>query len=100
MVYPLMKRAGWIRPSNTISSQHPQKSPPESIYSLPATLIDGKSLQLQDLKGKKILLVNTASDCLFTSQYTELNTLFIKNSDRLVVLGFPANDFRNQEKGG
>jgi glutathione peroxidase len=51
------------------------------------------------LKGKKVLLVNTASDCGYTNQYADLQKLFEKNSDRLIILGFPANDFKEQEKG-
>ena len=62
-------------------------------------LNNGQLLQLQQLKGKKLLIVNTASDCGYTNQYGELQELQTRMSDRLVVIGFPANDFKEQEKG-
>ena len=54
---------------------------------------------LSELKGKKILLVNTASDCGYTAQYAGLQALHEKHFDKLVIVGFPANDFGAQEKG-
>jgi glutathione peroxidase len=51
------------------------------------------------LKGKKVLIVNTASDCGFTGQYDELEKLHQQYKDKLIILGFPANDFKEQEKG-
>jgi glutathione peroxidase len=51
------------------------------------------------LQGKKVLLVNTASDCGYTAQYKELQQLQDRFADRLVIIGFPANDFKEQEKG-
>ena len=59
----------------------------------------GKELKFDSLKGKKILLVNTASDCGYTGQYDDLQKLYQDYSDRLMVIGFPANDFKQQEKG-
>lgn len=72
--------------------------PAVPLYILPATLIDGKKLNLNDFKGKKILLVNTASDCGYTSQLDALEKLYQSKKEKLVVLGFPANDFKEQEK--
>lgn len=69
------------------------------FYTLPAILNDGKSLNLHDFKGKKILLVNTASDCGYTGQFEALEKLYQEHKENLVVLGFPANDFKEQEKG-
>ena len=60
---------------------------------------NGDTLDFSTLKGKKILLVNTASDCGYTEQYEALQKLAEKYKDKLVVLGFPANDFKEQEKG-
>ena len=54
---------------------------------------------LQHLKGKKVMLVNTASDCGYTDQYDDLQKLYEEYKDKLVVIGFPANDFKEQEKG-
>lgn len=62
--------------------------------------IDGKPLPLADFKGKAVLVVNTASQCGFTPQYTGLQALWSKYRDRgLVVLGVPSNDFGAQEPG-
>src|SRR5688572_30370644 len=70
-----------------------------SLHNLSVHLNNGSELELESLKGKKILLVNTASDCGYTNQYDDLQKLFETNRDKLVVIGFPANDFKEQEKG-
>jgi glutathione peroxidase len=75
------------------------KAPVVSIYDLPVKLNSGSQLDLKELKGKKILFVNTASDCGYTRQYEELQELQNKYAGRLQVIGFPANDFSEQEKG-
>jgi glutathione peroxidase len=69
------------------------------IHTLSVPLNNGKMLPLQELKGKKLLLVNTASDCGYTAQYSELQQLQEQYRDTLQVIGFPANDFKEQEKG-
>jgi len=68
-----------------------------SIYDIPLKTIDGKDFSLATLKGKKILIVNTASFCGFTNQYAELQKLHEKYGDKVAVLGFPSNDFGGQE---
>jgi len=68
-----------------------------SIYDYPLTTIDGKEFDLNSIKGKKILIVNVASKCGYTYQYEGLQNLFEKYSDKLIILGFPANDFLWQE---
>jgi len=73
--------------------------PPQSIYALSIEKNDGNILRLDSLKGKKILLVNTASDCGYTAQYDDLQKLHEQYKEKLVVIGFPANDFKEQEKG-
>lgn len=73
--------------------------PPVSFYSLKGVLNDSSSLDFATLKGKKVLLVNTASDCGYTDQYHDLQKLAEEHKDKLVVIGFPANDFKEQEKG-
>jgi glutathione peroxidase len=71
-----------------------------SFYDLKALTIDGKEFDFSSLKGNKVLIVNTASKCGHTPQYEELETLFRKYGDRnFVILGFPANNFLNQEPG-
>ena len=69
------------------------------FYSLPARLNDGSVVKLEEFRGKKILLVNTASDCGYTGQYTGLEQLYQEHIEKLVVIGIPANDFKEQEKG-
>ncbi len=75
------------------------KQPPISFYSLKATMNNGDTLDMATLKGKKVLLVNTASDCGYTNQYDDLQKLADEYKNKLLVLGFPANDFKEQEKG-
>lgn len=70
-----------------------------SFYSLMGTTNAGIQFDFAKLKGKKVLIVNTASNCGFTGQYDELEKLNRDNEDRLIVIGFPANDFKEQEKG-
>ncbi|MCP9750457.1 glutathione peroxidase [Ferruginibacter sp. HRS2-29] len=70
-----------------------------SFYDLQITLNNGKPFAFSDLKGKKVMLVNTASDCGYTRQYDDLEKLYAANKDNLVIIGFPANDFGEQEKG-
>jgi len=70
-----------------------------SFYDLKATLNNGNELDFTSLKNKKVLIVNTASECGYTAQYEGLQALQEKFDNQLVVLGFPANDFGAQEKG-
>ncbi len=69
------------------------------FYSLKSMANNGTEFDFTQLKGKKVLLVNTASDCGFTNQYDQLQELHEKFQNKLVILGFPANDFKEQEKG-
>jgi glutathione peroxidase len=62
-------------------------------------LNNGNSVPLASFKGKKIMLVNTASDCGYTPQYEALQSLYEQYNRNLVIIGFPANDFGEQEKG-
>jgi glutathione peroxidase len=75
------------------------KQPFVSFYSLKGQLNNGDTLDFADLKGKKVMLVNTASDCGYTNQYADLQKLADEHKDKLIILGFPANDFKEQEKG-
>ncbi len=74
-------------------------APSVPFYSLNAIANNGSEFDFAQLKGKKVLLVNTASDCGYTGQYDQLQQLHEKFQNKLVVLGFPANDFKEQEKG-
>ncbi len=73
--------------------------PRQAIYDFNIELNNGRSLDLSTLRGKKILLINTASDCGYTNQYEQLQELFTRLPEKLMVIGFPANDFKQQEKG-
>ena len=70
-----------------------------SVYDFKVDALDGGSIDLAAYKGKKILIVNTASECGNTPQYEEVEELYNKYKDRLVVIGFPANNFGGQEPG-
>ena len=71
-----------------------------SIYEFDAETLDGQPAPLADYKGKVVLIVNTASKCGFTKQYEGLETLYKRFRDRgLVILGFPCNQFGQQEPG-
>lgn len=72
---------------------------PTTIYDFKIQSIDGKTIDLSQYKGKKILLVNTASECGYTPQYEALQKLSEMYKDKLVVIGFPANNFGGQEPG-
>jgi glutathione peroxidase len=74
-------------------------NPPVSFYSLHATLNNNNDLDLSGLHGKKIIIVNTASDCGFTDQYAELQSLFERFQNKVEIIAFPSNDFKEQEKG-
>lgn len=71
-----------------------------SVHEFTVQSIDGKDVDLSQYKGKVLLIVNTASKCGFTKQYADLVELQKQYADKgLVILGFPANDFGNQEPG-
>ena len=71
-----------------------------NFYEYSAKNLQGKDISLQDFKGKTVLVVNTASECGFTPQLEGLEKLYQKYKDRgLVILGFPCNQFGNQEPG-
>ena len=73
--------------------------PLQSFYDLSAQLNNGALLSFNTLRGKKLLLVNTASDCGYTNQYSDLQKLYEEHQNKLTVIAFPANDFQEQEKG-
>jgi glutathione peroxidase len=70
-----------------------------SVYDFKVAALDGGTIDLSAYKGKKILIVNTASKCGFTPQYADLQKLYEKYKAKLVIIGFPANDFGGQEPG-
>ena len=70
-----------------------------SVYDFKVPGLDGKTIDLAKFKGKKLLIVNTASKCGYTPQYTDLEKLYEQYKDKLVIVGFPANNFHQQEPG-
>src|SRR5690606_11535246 len=72
---------------------------PKSIYEFKVPALDGSTIDFSDFKGKKILIVNTASKCGNTPQYEQLEAIYEKYNGKLVVVGFPANNFMRQEPG-
>ena len=70
-----------------------------AIYDFKVPALDGSSIDLSAYKGKKIMIVNTASKCGNTPQYAELEKLYEKYKSKLVIVGFPANNFGEQEPG-
>lgn len=70
-----------------------------TFYDLTINDITGEPLQMRDFEGKFVLCVNVASKCGFTPQYKGLQTLFEQYGDKLVVIGFPCNQFMGQEPG-
>jgi glutathione peroxidase len=70
-----------------------------SFYDFKVKTLEGKEFDLASLKGKKVMVVNTASKCGFTPQYKELEEVYSMYSDVLVIIGFPANNFLHQEPG-
>jgi glutathione peroxidase len=70
-----------------------------SIYDFKVEGLEGGTIDLAAYKGKKIMIVNTASKCGNTPQYAELEQLYEKYKDKLVIIGFPANNFGSQEPG-
>lgn len=71
----------------------------KSIHGFKVEALEGGTIDFSTFKGKKILVVNTASQCGYTPQYKELETLYEKYKDKLVIIGFPANNFGGQEPG-
>ncbi len=70
-----------------------------SVYDFKVSALDGGALDLAKFRGKKMLIVNTASQCGYTPQYAELEKLYQEYKTKLVVIGFPANNFGGQEPG-
>lgn len=97
--YPMIRNIGKKGKNGTIFVNEKKTEPNISFYDLHVVLNNGKPLHFSGFKGKKAILVNTASDCGYTGQYSELQTLHERLSDSVTIIAFPANDFAGQEKG-
>jgi glutathione peroxidase len=70
-----------------------------SFYSFKVKTLEGGDFDFSTLKGKKVMVVNTASKCGYTPQYKDLEAVYKEYGDNLVIIGFPANNFLSQEPG-
>lgn len=70
-----------------------------SVYEFKINSLEGKMIDFSQYKGKSLLIVNTASECGYTPQYADLQKLHEAMGDKVVILGFPANNFGGQEPG-
>jgi glutathione peroxidase len=98
-IYPLFVLYKKLRGKSKKIKLEQNIVPPASFYDLSVVLNNGSELAFDSLKGKKILIANTASNCGYTNQYIELQELYENHKEKLLVLAFPSNDFREQEKG-
>ena len=99
-IYPMLTGLTRLAGANSKSHKPPfAMEPPVSVYSLRILLNSGEEMSMDSFRGKKVLLVNTASDCGYTAQYEDLQALQKEYDKDLVIIGFPANDFKQQEKG-
>ncbi len=99
LAYPLILWFRQISTKEKLRCNAKKTAPPVSFYSLSATQNNGTAFSFEQLKGKKILLVNTASDCGYTAQYAELQKLYRHAKEDVEIIAFPSNDFKDQEKG-
>jgi glutathione peroxidase len=98
--YPLIIKANKKSNMNTKVLKNINNTKPNtSVYDIPFKLNNGKTGTLSVYKNKKILIVNTASNCGYTNQYESLEKLFEQHSDTIEVIAFPSNNFKEQEKG-
>jgi glutathione peroxidase len=74
-------------------------TPDKTLYDFKMNSLDGKAVDFSQFKGKTVLIVNTASKCGNTPQYADLQAMNDKYKDKVVILGFPANNFGGQEPG-
>ena len=98
LVYPLLtfyrRKKGHAK---TLRNTH-DILPHLPFHSLHVALTNGTTLFFEKLRGKKVLLVNSASDCGYTGQYEELQKLYEHYKEELEIIAFPSNDFKAQEK--
>jgi len=99
-IYPvwmiIAKLIGRVKP---VQVNENMTAPVQSFYDLNAVQNDRMLFGFSSLKNKKILIVNTASNCAYTNQYADLEKLYQLHKDELIIIAFPANDFKEEEKG-
>ena len=97
MVYPLFIFYEKIKGKRTVLYNEKEISAPESFYSLSAELSSGPVINFEKFRGRKVMIVNTASDCGYTAQYAELQKLYQHSKEDLDIIAFPSNDFGDQD---
>jgi len=85
--------------SEKLTFAQAKKNVQESIYDFKVKSLEGQEIDFSKFKGKNILIVNTASHCGYTPQYADLEKLHEQYGDKVVIVGFPANNFLWQEPG-
>lgn len=100
LVYPVWMIIAKLKGGEkTVKLNENKVEPLQSIYNLNAVQNDRMLFPFSSLKNKKILIVNTASNCGFTNQYADLEKLYQLHKNELIIIAFPANDFKEEEKG-
>ena len=94
----MIRKAAKNTRNGAVITNEQNKKPYTQLYDLEVELSGGNILDMAAYKGKKILLVNSASDCGYTGQYEELQTLHETVGDKVAIIAFPANDFGMQER--
>ena len=97
-LYPLIRKASKSVKNGTVIINENNATSIVSFYQQKAILNNGNLIDFSVYSGKKVLIVNTASNCGYTGQYAELQKLHEKLGDKLAIIAFPANDFAEQEK--
>lgn len=97
-MYPMIRKLGKKGKNGTVLTNDRRISPLSSFYDLHVMLNSGTILNFSEFRGKKVILVNTASNCGYTGQYSELQALHERFGDKVHIIAFPANDFAEQEK--
>jgi len=95
----LLNTSGKIPVSEIINKTDTTQTVTNNIYKFKVLGLEGDTIDFAKFKGKKILIVNTASKCKYTPQYEYLEKLYTTYGSKLVVVGFPCNDFGGQEPG-
>ena len=99
-LYPLVMRFSKSKSGNGKILFNDQNARPQvSFYDLKVVLNSGEALEFEQFRNKKVIVVNTASNCGYTGQLSELQQLHDRYRDQVAIVGFPANDFKEQEKG-
>jgi glutathione peroxidase len=99
ILYPFIRKIGKRGKNGIVLMNENETQPASSFYELDVELNNGKTLGFSAFKGRKVLLVNTASNCGYTGQYAELQSLHQRYGTALQIIAFPANDFAQQEQG-